>query len=65
MFKYFNDDLQKVFRGMYTPNTDIHNYNARQHNNFHTSGRRTDIIKQGTQYQGVIQWNSLPNHIRV
>ena len=68
MYKYQNNDLPKIFKGMFNINQISHNYPTRQTDNYCVSIRHTEAMKQIMKMtvgvQGAAIWNRMPTSIR-
>ena len=63
MFKVFHRDTPKVFSSLFTRNSDIHDYETRQMNQFHVPAARTNYMLRSVSVKGVRIWNDLSDRI--
>ena len=63
MYRFTNDNLPNSFKGFFTKNKDLHNYNTRNADKYITSNYNLNSIRNSIKYAGPILWNSLQNSL--
>ena len=58
MFRWFNKNVPIMFHDFCTLNSDIHGYYTRQSDYIHVPQVKSNLIKFGIRYKGVIVWNA-------
>ena len=64
MYNYHKNLLPSAFNNMFKTNADNHNYNTRHASDFEYPKSRTELGHKSISYQGVKNWNSIPNKIK-
>ena len=65
MYKLSKNVLPSPLKVLYTPNSDIHNYNTRQRNDAHIRPRRTEFISRTFIHRGPELWLAIPEQFKV
>ena len=63
IFKVFHRSTPDVFSKLFIRNSDIHDYETRQMNQFHVPVARTNYMSRSISVKGVKIWNNLSNKI--
>ena len=64
MFLYKNKVLPDLFKEMFSLRSEVHSYNTRNSNSFHTFSCRTNIRKFSIRFQGPLLFNQLNSDIK-
>ena len=64
MYKYFIGQLPKIFDGLFTKRSDIHDYRTRRSNDFNHTRNKKVFTDQAIRTAGPILWNSLNEHLK-
>jgi len=64
MFSFQNNLLPKCFNNLFHKNSDVHNYNTRQKDNYRTIKTRTNIKQFTISCEGAKVWNSIPHELK-
>ena len=64
MYNYCNDNLPDIFNGFFQRNSERHNRNTRQSNDFHVRFARLDVRKLSLWIHGATIWNDIPLYIK-
>ena len=63
MFKVFHKDTPVVFSNVFTRNSDVHEYETRQFDQFHVPIARTNYMQRAISIKGVSIWNKLSHKV--
>ena len=64
MYNYCNDNMPDIFNGFFQRNSERHNRNTRQSNDFHVRFARFDVRKFSLKIHGATIWNDIPLYIK-
>ena len=64
MYNYCNDNMPDIFNGFFQRNSERHNRNTRQSNDFHVRFARLDVRKFSLRIHGATIWNDIPLYIK-
>ena len=64
MCKYFIGLSPKIFDGLFTKRSDIHDYRTRRSNDFNHTRDKKVFTDQAIRTVGPILWNSLTEHLK-
>ena len=59
MFKVYNGLMPSYFANDFHENAAVHNYNARDARDYHTTMHRTSLLKHTLRIAGPSLWNSI------
>ena len=64
MFLFKNKVLPDLFKEMFSLRSEVHSYNTRNSNSFHTFSCRTNVRKFSIRFQGPLLFNQLDSDIK-
>ena len=64
MYNYCNDNMPDIFNGFFQRNSERHNRNTRQSNDFHVRFARLDVRTFSLRIHGATIWNDIPLYIK-
>ena len=64
MYKHWNNMLPSVFISFFRFNTDVHDRNTRQSNNYYIEFARTTLYQSTIKFSGPLLFNALPSSLK-
>ena len=64
MYKHSRQALPNSISTLFQRNTEIHNHNTRNSNDYFMHEARTNTRKFTIKYSGPLFWNSIPEHLQ-